>query len=167
MSVGRVYQINVAPEGGVPKRAVPAARLTPDGVEGDRQRNLKYHGGPERAVCLLALEVIEQLQAEGHPIFPGSTGENLTVVGIEWRSLSPGVRLHITPADETTTTPVELEITEYTTPCATIQASFRNSAFGRLSHKHHPGSARLYARVINPGTVRAGDVVTVVTAQST
>ena len=29
-----------------------AARVTRDGVEGDWQKNRKYHGGPNRAVCL-------------------------------------------------------------------------------------------------------------------
>ena len=45
-------QLNVS-EGGMPKLAVASARVTRHGVEGDYQRNKKYHGGPNRAVCLL------------------------------------------------------------------------------------------------------------------
>ena len=36
MSGGRLLQVNVS-DGGVPKLPVPAARITGDGVEGDRQ----------------------------------------------------------------------------------------------------------------------------------
>ena len=47
MSVkGRVVQINISP-GGVPKLPVAAARVTPDGLEGDGHRDLEHHGGPE------------------------------------------------------------------------------------------------------------------------
>ena len=53
-------------------------------LERDRQRNPRIHGGLERAICLFSLEVIEALQAEGHPIVPGSTGENVTLAGLNW-----------------------------------------------------------------------------------
>jgi len=33
---------------------------------------------------------IEALQNEGHPIAFGSTGENLTVSGIDWQRVVPG-----------------------------------------------------------------------------
>ena len=39
-----------------------------------------FHGGPERALCLFSLERILELQAEGHPIFPGAAGENITIL---------------------------------------------------------------------------------------
>ena len=79
----RVAQISVS-AGGVPKRAVPAARVTTLGLEGDVQRNRKLHGGLERALCLFSLERIRALRAEGHPIQPGSIGENLTLEGLDW-----------------------------------------------------------------------------------
>ena len=71
-----VHQINVS-DGGVPKLPVLEATVSNKGVDGDRQRNLKFHGGPDRAICVYSLELIEQLQEEGHPIDPGSSGENL------------------------------------------------------------------------------------------
>ena len=89
---GRIFQLNRS-DGGVPKLAVREAFLTTEGLEGDRQRDLRYHGGPERALCLFALERIMELQAEGHPIFPGAVGENVTVVGLDWSQLKPGARL--------------------------------------------------------------------------
>lgn len=149
----RLHQINVS-DGGVPKRPVPEARITAAGVEGDRQRSRQFHGGPDRAVCLYSLELIEALKREGHPIEPGSTGENLTLVGVDWGSLAPGVRLRVGDA-------VRLQITDYTTPCKLNGRWFCEGDFLRISHKRYPGWSRLYARVLAGGPVRPGDAVTV------
>ncbi len=148
-----IYQINVS-DGGVPKHPVPEAHITVRGVSGDRQRSVKIHGGPERAVCLYSLEVIEALRAEGHAIAPGSAGENLTVAGLDWAQLKPGDRLKV--GDR-----VRLEITGYTPPCEHNARWFLNGDYKRISHKRHPGWSRLYARVLVEGTVRQGDPVTI------
>lgn len=149
---GRIFQLNVS-DGGVPKLAVREAVLTPEGLAGDRQRNLRYHGGPERALCLFALERVLELQAEGHPIFPGSTGENLTVVGLDWSGLSTGARLGL--GEEAV-----VEVTSYTAPCKNIAVSFARGDFKRISQKVHPGHSRLYARVLRPGRLAVGQPVT-------
>ena len=149
---GSIFQLNVS-DGGVPKLAVREAVLTPEGLTGDRQRDLRYHGGPGRALCLFALERILELQAEGHPIFPGSTGENLTVVGLDWSGLAPGARLGL--GEEAL-----IEITGYTAPCKNIAASFARGDFKRISQKVHPGHSRLYARVLRPGRLGVGQSVT-------
>ena len=138
----------------MPKLPVPEARITINGVAGDRQRNLEVHGGVDRAVCLFSLEVIEALQAEGHSIKPGSSGENLTVAGLDWALLKPGDRLRI--GDN-----VRLEIVKYTAPCTYNARWFINDDFSRISQKLHPGWSRLYARVLAEGVVRSGDSVTV------
>ena len=148
---GRIFQLNVS-NGGVPKLAVPEAVLTPEGLEGDRQRNRRYHGGPERALCLFALERVLELQTEGHPIFPGSVGENLTVVGLDWGRLTPGARLALGAE-------AQVEISSYTAPCKNIAASFEGGHFKRISQKVHPGHSRLYARVLRPGSIAVGQKV--------
>ena len=66
---GVVLQISVS-AGGVPKRAIDRGIVWEEGLEGDRQADLRAHGGPSRAVCLYSFEVIERLRAEGHPIAP-------------------------------------------------------------------------------------------------
>lgn len=149
---GRIFQLNVS-DGGVPKLAVREAALTAAGLTGDRQRDLRYHGGPARAVCLFALERVLELQAEGHPIFPGSTGENLTVVGLDWSGLAPGARLAL--GEEAV-----VEITSYTSPCKKIAASFARGDFKRISQKVRPGHSRLYARVLCSGLLAVGQTVT-------
>ena len=62
---GRVLQVNVSP-GGVPKLPVAEARVGRDGLDGDRHHHDTVHGGPHRAVCLLASEAIERVRADGH-----------------------------------------------------------------------------------------------------
>lgn len=148
---GRIFQLNVS-DGGVPKLAVRETVLKPEGLGGDRQRNLRYHGGPERALCLFALERVLELQAEGHPIFPGSMGENLTVVGLDWSRLTHGARLGLGAE-------AVVEITSYTAPCKNIAASFREGEFKRISQKVHPGHSRLYARVLRPGRLAVGQSI--------
>jgi MOSC domain-containing protein YiiM len=147
---GRIVQISVS-RGGVPKTAVPAARVTADGLEGDAHR-FTHHGGPERAVCLYPIESIRHLQAEGHVIAPGSIGENLTVEGLDWSAVVPGRHLLIGER-------VLLQVMRYTTPCRTIRDVFRNGEFSRVSQKDHPGWSRVYARVLAEGMIRRSDSV--------
>jgi MOSC domain-containing protein YiiM len=148
-----LHQISVS-DGGVPKLPVPEARVTVDGVAGDRQRNLEAHGGVDRAVCLFSLEVIEALQAEGHSIKPGASGENLTIAGLDWPKLQPGDRLRIGDT-------VRLEIVKYTEPCRFNAQWFVDGNFNRINQKKHPGWSRMYARVLAEGVVRSGDEVVV------
>lgn len=152
---GHVVRINVS-NGGVPKTPVRSARVTPDGVEGDRQRDLHHHGGPERAVSLYPLEMIEALQAEGHPIGAGSIGENLTVQGLDWSLVVPGAHLLVGAE-------VVLQITRYASPCANITAAFAGGDYARVSQKRHEGWSRVCARVRRPGVVTQGDPVRVIT----
>lgn len=151
---GRLHQINIS-DGGVPKLPVAEAVITSDGVSGDRQRNRSVHGGRDRALCLFSLERIDSLRQEGHSIYPGASGENLTLAGLDWSMVRPGDRLRI---GET----VELELTSYTTPCRYNACWFLGGDYGRISHKRHPGWSRLYAKVLREGVVRQGDRVELV-----
>lgn len=151
MSVARIFQISVS-QGGVPKLALAAAEVTPDGLVGDKQADRKHHGGPQRAVCLYSLERILALQEEGHPVFPGAAGENVTVVGLDWDTVAPGQRWRL-GAD------VVLEIVSYTPPCKTIKHCFREEKQNRISQKHHPGWSRVYAAVVAPGRIGVGDAL--------
>lgn len=128
------------------------AEVTFDGLASDQQADLKHHGGPDRALCLYSLERILDLQAEGHPIFPGASGENLTLVGLSWEGIVPGCRFKLGGT-------VEIEIASFTTPCATIRGFFRDEKPNRISQKHHPGWSRVYARVLREGTIGVGDPV--------
>lgn len=151
---GQIIQINIS-DGGTPKRSVPNVQITSDGLVGDRQRNLKYHGGPDRAVCLWSVDIIRTLQDEGHPIDPGSAGENITVADLAWEQLAPSMQLLLGDT-------VRLSITDYAAPCRHISRYFSDRRYSRISQKHYPGTSRLYARVLTPGIVQVGSSVTLI-----
>jgi len=145
-----LHAINIS-NGGVPKLPQLACVITVDGLEGDRQRDLRYHGGLDRAVCLYSLELIEALRAEGHSITPGSIGENLTLSGVDWAQMQPGATVAVGE--------VLLQLTDYAAPCNNIARSFQRRQYVRVNQKVHAGWSRLYARVLTGGTVRLGDAV--------
>jgi MOSC domain-containing protein YiiM len=148
----RIVSINRS-RGGVPKLPVDRAQVTANGLEGDKQRDRRFHGGPDRALCLYSLELIDRLSMEGHPITIGAIGENVTISGVDWGAVKPGTRL--------TLGAVEVEITSFTVPCKTIRKAFIHEDFTRISQKLHPGWSRVYARVLREGEVQQGDVVSV------
>ena len=94
------------------------------------------------------------LRAEGHPISPGTAGENVTLSGIDWDEVVPGARLRLGP--------VLLEVTAFAWPCKTIRGSFLRGDSKRISQRIHPGWSRVYARVLAEGTLRVGDVAELV-----
>jgi MOSC domain-containing protein YiiM len=147
---GTVVQISVS-KGGVPKRAVERAWMDVLGLEGDRHNDRVGHGGPERAVCLVAMEVLEKLQREGHQVLPGMLGENVTVRGLDWSQVKPGDRLQIGTA--------LVEVTRYTTPCKNVAYAFSDRDFTRVLHTKNPGDARVYAKVVEPGELVTGMAV--------
>jgi MOSC domain-containing protein YiiM/GNAT superfamily N-acetyltransferase len=149
---GRVVQVNLSP-GGVPKLPVAEARVGRDGLVGDAHHHDTVHGGPHRAVALLAIEAIERVRADGHPgVGPGSVGENLTTAGIELSLLDVGTRLAI--GDE-----VVLEISGPANPCDVIKGAFAGGKSGRISILLHPTDSRMYARVLAEGAVRPDDPI--------
>lgn len=149
---GIVAQINVS-DGGVPKRPITSARVDAGGVVGDRQKTRDHHGRPFQALCLWSVEVIEGLAAAGHPIAPGSAGENLTISGLDWNRLRPGALVRLGEVDA--------EITSYATPCKQNARWFSDRDFRRIDHERNPGTGRLYAAVLGGGAVAVGDPVVV------
>ena len=129
--------------GGVPKTPVQSVKIDYQGLVGDNQHDKKHHGGVMRAVCVLEDKILKKLQTEGHPISPGSTGENLLVSGYD---LKIGSIFSIGEA--------ELEVVSAATPCKTIRDSFTNGNFNRLSHKKYPGDTRWYCKVLRTGNIR-------------
>jgi MOSC domain-containing protein YiiM len=100
-------------------------------------------------VSLFSLEVIHALEREGHPIGIGTTGENLTLSGLDWSAVAPGAEVRVGP--------VRLQVTAYAAPCSNIEGSFAGGAVKRVSQKVHPGWSRVYARVLAGGVLRVGD----------
>ena len=148
---GSVEGLFVSPLGGVPKGMVDSMQVTINGCLGDRQNDLKHHGGPARAVCLMSTDVMELLQVQGHPIAGGTTGENLLIRGIAWNELDIGTIL--------VTHEVKLRITGDAPPCKTIKASFVDGYFMALSHKKRAQQTRWYAEVLQEGMMHRGESI--------
>jgi len=150
-SLGVLEHINVS-DGGVPKRQVPGAAVTLEGLDGDKQRDRKHHGRPFQAVSVWSAEVIEELASAGHAIMPGSVGENLTLSGLPWASLRPGARLRV--GEE-----VLLELSFDAVPCRNLAQWFSDGDYSRISYVANPHWARWYGWVREGGEVHSGDKV--------
>lgn len=137
---------------GIDKRsATSPVTITVKGLSGDAVCDPKYHGGPDQAVYIYGAPDYgwweEQL---GHPIAPGTFGDNLTIT--EWESSSAvvGDRFHIGP--------VTLEVTSPRIPCSTLSRHMEDSTFvKKFRVAERPG---VYCRVLSEGTVQADDPVT-------
>ncbi len=145
---GILAQLNVSP-GGIPKTPVLFARVTRDGIAGDWQRNRKYHGGPDRAVCLFSEELYAELRDEaGIDLLNASVGENFTTRGIDLNALGRGDRLRVGGE-------CVIEITAVRVPCSTLKKW--DARLPRLIE----GRSGWVAKVVVEGTVRPGDAIEV------
>jgi MOSC domain-containing protein YiiM len=157
---GILKQINRS-NGGLPKRIIHGpVMLSEISVEGDRCRNLKYHGGPKQAVLMASAEFIDDLAARGFPVFYGAIGENVTVSGLDPHMWRAGQRYRI--GQQAT-----IELTKLRTPCVNLDVygpAIKLELFDSLCkagdiaspHWAHGG---IYARVVRPGMIQAGDAV--------
>src|ERR1700730_5016549 len=93
-AAGTIAQVNVS-NGGVPKHPIARGTLGRRGLDGDHQAERRHHGRPFQAVCVWSADVIDALARAGHPIAPGSAGENLPLSGLDWATLRPGTRLRV------------------------------------------------------------------------
>ena len=133
------------------------------GIEGDGHAHPAIHGGPRKAILLMAAEVVEDLQQRGYPVFFGAMGENLTTRGIDVRRLRIGDRLRAGGAF--------LEITQPRGPCAALDIygeSLKHQIYDRRVKALDPASPRwgmsgFYLSVVEPGPACPGDIIAVVT----
>lgn len=143
-----IVSINIS-RGGIPKLPVEASLLGADGFEGDGHNHEK-HRTPFQAVCLQDIEKLEELTGEGYPLsVPGTTGENLTVSGLNVNQLPLGCMLRLSNG-------AMIELTKVRKPCYVLDAidpRLKEDIAGRCG---------MYARVIGGGIVRAGDEIEVI-----
>ena len=158
---GTIVQVNISP-GGLPKRAIAEGWITPLGIEGDLHAHPHIHGGPLKAILIIASEVVDALTARGYPLFYGAMGENLTTRGIDIRRIRMGDRIRAGGA--------ELEITQPRGPCSALDVygeSLKLEVYDRQVKERdfaspHWGMSGFYASVVTPGPVRTGDTVSLV-----
>jgi MOSC domain-containing protein YiiM len=123
-------------------------QVTRLGLAGDHIDDTRNHGGVDQALYVLGTpDYAWWEQTLGRNLAPGTFGENLTISELESAPVQIGDRLHIGS--------VILEVTSPRIPCVTLAARMDDPAFvKRFRAAERPG---LYCRVIETGTVRAGD----------
>ena len=159
MSSAVVVQLSIS-KGGVPKRPIPEAQLDLGGIAGDSWRHADIHGGPLQAVLLITHEGIDELIAQGFPLYPGALGENITTRGLDRRSLRSRQRYRIGEA--------VVELTKRRTPCETLNVygpGIQSAIFDAQAKAGDPTSPRwglsgFYASVVQPGVMYSGDSIT-------
>lgn len=126
-------------------------RVGATGLEGDEQADLSVHGGIDKAVYAFADESAEVWREKlpGKEIGPGSFGENLTLCGWPDADVFIGDRFAIGS--------VVLEVSQPRQPCLKLAKRFEDASFPkRFLESRRVG---FYLRVIEPGTLGAGDAV--------
>jgi MOSC domain-containing protein YiiM len=151
------------PATGIDKRPVegPVAVTAPGpkgagevGLAGDRAHDVRHHGGTDQAVYAYAREDLDRWAAElDRPLPNGVFGENLTTEGLDVNGALIGERWRIGPD-------VVLEVSAPRIPCVTFEGRLGVPGWiKRFIAAAVPGP---YLRVIEPGDVRAGDPITIV-----
>ncbi|MFV2014196.1 MAG: MOSC domain-containing protein, partial [Candidatus Heimdallarchaeota archaeon] len=137
---------------GLPKFETTEAEITVSGVADDYNdyRTKSKKSTLDRAVLIMTVDIMRQLEREGWPVKSGDIGENLTIDGLSYDSFKIGNIYRVGNA--------ELQITEKCNPCT------------RLSNLQYVGEKRVnefikvlknrrgwYAKVLREGIVRKGD----------
>lgn len=145
--LGRSLTSSIAKEPVTGAVAVLATHL-----EGDEQADPAQHGGPDKAVYAYAAEDLRWWSAQlGRPVPSGSVGENLTVEGLDLRTVVIGQHWGVGTA--------LLQVSEPRTPCWKLGMQMGDPAFPRAFAKaRRPG---VLLRVLRQGSVQAEDAVRV------
>ncbi len=123
-------------------------------VDGDRQSDLKVHGGPDKAVYSYDIQDYWFWESEmDRPLPHGMFGENLTTEGLLDREVCVGDVLN---AGKT----VLLQATQPRLPCYKLGIKFQDE--GMVRRFTQAGRWGVYFRVLEEGLISAGDALTFV-----
>ena len=121
-------------------------------LDGDRQADLRVHGGPDKAVYAYAIEDYEWWSGElDSPTGAATFGENLTTRGVDLHAQVIGTRWQV----GTTL----LEVSQPRLPCFKLGIRMGDAEFiDRFDAAQRFGT---YFRIVEEGDVGAGDAMTV------
>jgi MOSC domain-containing protein YiiM len=165
--VMKLISVNLGQERTVPKGrttettgiyktgVVDLVAVTRLGLAGDSVCDPKHHGGPDQAVYVYGAPDYAWWSRElGKELAPGTFGDNLTIDGLESARAAIGDRL--------TVGTVVLEVSAPRIPCGTLARRMGDPQFvKRYRDAESPG---LYCRVLQEGSLRAGDAVGYISA---
>lgn len=142
----------------IEKHAVAGpVRVSALGLEGDQVGDTVHHGGIDQAVYAFAREDLDHwVEQLGAPLADGRFGENLTTSGIDVNEAEIGERWRVGSA--------VFEVASVRTPCNDFKGwmgelGFDNAGWvKRFAAVGRPGP---YLRVVEEGTLQAGDTLVV------
>ena len=143
--MAKILAVCTSARKGIQKRPVEAVNLIPDhGIEGDAHAG-KWH----RQVSLLAQESVDKVQCKlDFQLKPGDFAENILTEGICLYELPIGTRLRIGTA--------LAELTQIGKTCHN-DCAIRKAAGDCVMPREG-----IFVKILEPGTAKAGDEVTVV-----
>jgi MOSC domain-containing protein YiiM len=129
-------------------RPLPVSHL---GFEDDEQADRKHHGGPHKAIHAYSISHFptwsKELPDRAERFRPGAFGENLVIDGASEADFCLGDRWHVGSA--------LVEISQGRQPCWKLNLRFDVPDMAR--RVQDTGRTGWYFRVIEPGTIAAGD----------
>lgn len=125
--------------------------VSAEGVEGDGQADRSVHGGLDKAVYAMDASSVHHWQTElgRDDLAPGAFGENLTVAGWPETDVYIGDRFRIGGAS--------FEVSQPRQPCSKLGLRMDDPGFPKRFFAS--GRVGYYLRVIESGTVQAGDEI--------
>ncbi|WP_426393843.1 MOSC domain-containing protein [Ralstonia sp. R-29] len=130
-----------------------AVQVDSNGIVGDEQGDLRVHGGPDKAIHHYPFDHYAawrtDIGAQALLAQPGAFGENLSTVGITEADVCVGDRLRAGS--------VVLEVSQLRQPCWKLNDRFGTRDMAR--RVQHTGRTGWYYRVLEGGTLRAGDTL--------
>jgi MOSC domain-containing protein YiiM len=127
-------------------------------IEGDKQADLRVHGGPYKAIYCYPEEHYSYWQRElpETQLVPGNFGENLTTRGLLESDVYIGDRFRVGTA--------LLQVTQPRMPCFKLGIRFGRADMVKLFWRSE--RAGIYFSIVEEGDVAAGDPIQQVSADS-
>ena len=129
------------------------------GIESDEQADLRVHGGEDKAIYAYPLEHYpfwdeqrSSISSNVSGLTFGAMGENLTISGFSEEEVYVGDRWSIGE--------VILEVAKFREPC--FKFNIKMGWSGAAKAMIASGYSGCYLRVIKPGNIVAGDLITVI-----
>lgn len=136
---------------GICKQTNEETFLKKEGFLGDGVGDLRYHGGPDRAVCVYPFEHYLLWEKEfAKPLPPSNFGENLTVTNMLEKDVHIGDIFRLGGAI--------IQITQGRVPCSTITKRSNNPLL--LKRMVQTGFTGYLCRVLEEGIVRKDSQIT-------
>lgn len=141
----------------IDKRAIEGpVRIGPEGLGGDEQGDRRVHGGPDKAIHHYPRDHYASWQGEvgAHALLQaaGAFGENISTAGITEADICLGDRLRLGSA--------LVEVSQARQPCWKLSDRFGIADMAR--RVQDSGRSGWYYRVLETGTVQAGDTLVLV-----